>query len=109
MTTVPDKWILVKVTSEEHGEFYKIFATWSGSYLYGSSWQLNSGIDKVLFHDDHYEFQGISGSVYIGGKTNYGIAGADNWSVLSQLEDKFEARFHPLSEEEATEYLEGLK
>ena len=61
----PDSWVIVKIQSEKYGTIYKVLAGWSGSYLYGASWKLSSGI--VTFEDkgEHYESLQDSGSTYI--------------------------------------------
>ena len=63
-TYTPDSWVIVKIQSEKYGTIYKVLAGWSGSYLYGSSWKLSSGI--VAFEDkgEHYESLQDSGSTY---------------------------------------------
>ena len=48
-TYTPDSWVIVKIQSEKYGTIYKVLAGWSGSYLYGASWKLSSGI--VTFED----------------------------------------------------------
>ena len=64
-TYTPDSWVIVKIQSEKHGTIYKVLAGWSGSYLYGASWKLSSGI--VTFEDkgEHYESLQDSGSTYV--------------------------------------------
>ena len=64
-TYTPDSWVIVKIQSEKYGTIYKVLAGWSGSYLYGASWKLSSGI--VTFEDkgEHYESLQDSGSTYI--------------------------------------------
>ena len=64
-TYTPDSWVIVKIQSEKYGTLYKVLAGWSGSYLYGASWKLSSGI--VTFEDkgEHYESLQDSGSTYI--------------------------------------------
>jgi len=62
-----DKWLIVDV-----GECYKVFATWSGGYLDGDSWKVNSGITKIEIVDDYYHIYGLSGSVYECHKNSYG-------------------------------------
>ena len=61
----PDSWVIVKIQSEKYGTIYKVLAGWSGSYLYGASWKLSSGI--VTFEDkgEHYESLQDSGSTYM--------------------------------------------
>ena len=64
-TYTPDSWVIVKTQYEKYGTIYKVLAGWSGSYLYGASWKLSSGI--VTFEDkgEHYESLQDSGSTYV--------------------------------------------
>ena len=64
-TYTPDSWVIVKIQSEKYETIYKVLAGWSGSYLYGASWKLSSGI--VTFEDKglYYESLQDSGSTYI--------------------------------------------
>ena len=64
-TYTPDSWVIVKIQYEKYETPYKVLAGWSGSYLYGASWKLSSGI--VTFEDkgEHYESLQDSGSTYI--------------------------------------------
>ena len=61
----PDSWVIVKIQFEKYETIYKVLAGWSGSYLYGASWKLSSGI--VTFEDkgEHYESLQDSGSTYV--------------------------------------------
>jgi hypothetical protein len=60
----PDNWIIVKITAIEPEPFYKILCGWSGGYLDGDSWRMNSGITEVKEDGDYIDFIGHSGSVY---------------------------------------------
>ncbi len=64
-TYTPDSWVIVKIQSEKYETIYKALASWSGSYRYGASWKLSSGI--VTFEDkgEYYESLQDSGSTYI--------------------------------------------
>lgn len=49
----PDRWLLIKFTPPNNKPtFYKVFGTWSGSYLYGSSWKLSSGVESAKYNAD---------------------------------------------------------
>ena len=63
-TYTPDSWVIVKIQYEKYGTTYKVLAGWAGSYLYGTSWKLSSGI--VTFEDKgkYYESLQDSGSTY---------------------------------------------
>ena len=69
---IPVKWVILKLITKEE-TLYKVLAGWSGSYLYGQSWQLNSGIVKVELENNYYLFHGFSGSIYKCYKNNYGF------------------------------------
>jgi len=73
---IPDKWAIVKIVSPltDGKPVYKVLASWYGGYLYGDSWKLNSGIEKIKRVKDKILFYGFSGSVYQGTKTNYGVS-----------------------------------
>ena len=68
----PDRWVMLRFDSDE-GLVYKILAGWSGSYLEGQSWKLNSGVVKVEEDGQCYLFYGASGSVYRCHKSAYGM------------------------------------
>ena len=82
----PDKWLIVKLTATDtHTVHYRVFGTWSGGYLDGDSWKLNSGITAVTVDaDGYYHFTGSSGSVYICHPRAYGSTGYGH-SVLHSL------------------------
>ena len=63
---------------------YKVFATWSGGYAGGDSWKLNSGITRANLVNDHWEFDGSSGSVYRCHQDSYGTNGYGQ-AVLNNL------------------------
>jgi hypothetical protein len=60
----PDSWVVLKIVHGEEQPVYKVLAGWGGSYLYGASWKLNSGITRVEEDGQCYLFHGYSGSVY---------------------------------------------
>lgn len=59
----PDNWVIVKITRPE-GVVYKVLAGWSGGYLEGDSWRMNSGIVRANQEGDYIIFDGHSGSQY---------------------------------------------
>lgn len=69
---VPHKWVVVKIINSEHEPIHKVFANWFGDYLNSDSWQLNSGITKVIKEGSDYCFHGYSGSIYRCNEINYG-------------------------------------
>lgn len=70
----PDKWILVKVTTEDKEVLYKILAGWYGGYTTGDSWKLNSGIESVEEFPEYYLVKGFSGSIYRCFKNSEGLS-----------------------------------
>ena len=70
----PDSWVVLKI-KEGKGTFpfYKVLAGWSGGYLSGDSWRINSGVTEVKDAGDYYEFYGESGSLYRCPKGAYGL------------------------------------
>lgn len=88
---VPDYWQIVRiVASGSNTPVFKVFAAWSGSYLYGESWKLNSGIEKVEDKEDAYDVHGASGSVYTLRKGREGMSGYGQ-GVLTRLRGQIEA------------------
>lgn len=85
----PDRWVVLRVKMEDDSKILKVFGTWSGSYLYGDSWRLNSGVEKVESVGDYWYVTSHSGALYKLHKECYGIAGASNYNVLASLEEKF--------------------
>jgi Mor family transcriptional regulator len=83
----PDKWIIIKITKDDT-TIYKVLAGWSGGYLDGQSWRLNSGIVKVETQENHYLFHGHSGSVYKCSKKGYGTNNIMNSIVTDLLNNK---------------------
>lgn len=67
----PDSWIVLKVLGDN--PFYKVLGGWSGGYLDGDSWRINSGIKSVTFDGEYFSFEGFSGSIYECHKSGYGI------------------------------------
>jgi len=75
----PDNWVVIKFTQQVksgntgYGRtekvFYKVLGGWSGGYLGGDNWRLNSGIVDVEETTDSFIFIGGSGSRYICDKT----------------------------------------
>jgi|TARA_Y100000310_G_C20704127_1_gene833247 hypothetical protein len=59
----PDNWVIIEI-NDGCSSYYKVLAGWSGGYLDGDSWRMNSGITKVTEEENHYLFHGFSGSVY---------------------------------------------
>jgi hypothetical protein len=82
----PDKWVMVKITSNKFPSVYKVFACWYGGWAGSDSWKLNSGVTKVILNESVYSFEGSSGSVYQCHKDAYGCNMYGN-GVLSSMID----------------------
>jgi hypothetical protein len=84
----PDMWVMLKIT--HNGKpIHKILASWGGSYLYGQSWKLNSGVTKIEEDGQCYLFHGSSGSVYRCHKNGYGMTGYTH-GVLASFQKQAE-------------------
>lgn len=67
----PDNWVIFKLSDKD--PHYRVLAGWSGSYLHGDSWRINSGITKVEKGSTTWKFYGETGSIYECGFHNYGL------------------------------------
>ena len=67
----PDRWVVLKLPMG-----YKVLGGWTGGYLYGSSWRLNSGVTRVELDGELIIFYGYSGSQYMCRKQDYGFNSA---------------------------------
>lgn len=89
MEYVPDNWVVLKIRAGEHDKgFYKVLAGWSGGYLYGDSWRLNSGITAVEKQAYLYGIYGSSGSVYWCHQGAYRLTMATA-GIYKQLKERF--------------------
>lgn len=84
----PDCWVILQLNNNKE-ILYKVLAGWSGSYLYGQSWQLNSGIKSVEVENDYYLFHGYSGSIYKCHKDMYSLNNMTS-GVLKSLQKQAE-------------------
>jgi hypothetical protein len=80
----PDKWVVVKISSDKHPPVHKVFACWYGGYAGSDSWKLNSGITQATLEGYVYSFEGSSGSVYECHEDCYGT-NAYGGSVLATM------------------------
>jgi hypothetical protein len=62
----PDNWVILKIETQNETieTYYKVLGGWSGGYLDGDSWRMNSGIVSHERDGDYWLFHGHSGSVY---------------------------------------------
>lgn len=85
MTEYPDNWVIIFLNSDD--PHYRVLAGWSGGYLSGDGWKLNSGIVRVEEHEYSYSFYGSSGSCYVCDKHSYGLRknNAYIWNELKEI------------------------
>lgn len=96
----PDNWVVIKFTQQVksgntgYGRtekvFYKVLGGWSGGYLDGDSWRMNSGIVDVEETTDSFIFIGGSGSRYICDKTQECLR-MNTAGIWKQIQDAAEA------------------
>ena len=81
----PDNWVVLQFL--EPTMHYRVLAGWSGGYLNGDSWRLNSGITKVTEVEGVLNFHGATGSVYKCRKTGYCLRknNAGVWDQIKEL------------------------
>jgi hypothetical protein len=84
----PDSWVILHLNIEGGEEHYRVLAGWSGGYLDGDSWRMNSGITAVEQDGDYYVFKGSSGSQYRCHKDAYGLR-MSNGPTYQQLKDRY--------------------
>lgn len=84
----PDNWVVLKIKEGKFDRgFYKVLGGWSGGYLDGDAWRMNSGITEVTEDGDYLLFHGYSGSVYRCYKEAYRLTMA-NGGVYNALKEK---------------------
>jgi len=84
----PQAWAIIKMTNvgdDFDNTYYKVFASWSGGYLDGDRWKMNSGISRVEEDEEYYYFYGISGSCYACRKEAYGIRTSYSQGILDNV------------------------
>jgi hypothetical protein len=82
----PYRWVVLKITYKTE-VIYKVLAGFAGGYLYGNSWQINSGIESVEMCDNHICFNGYSGSKYFCIPEGYGM-NMDTHAIYSLMTSK---------------------
>ena len=103
----PDFWTILKITrfDEIH---YRVFGCWSGGFIYGDSWRMNSGIADVIENEFYFDFVGRSGSIYRCHKNGYGVNMYGSGVLKNYLDQANEAEdtsLEILTEEQALEYI----
>lgn len=87
-----DNWVIVEIQDDDGSVAgWKVLAGWSGGYLDGNSWRMNSGIKDWYITPNTYIFEGYSGSEYICPKDREGIR-MNIANVVKQLEDSGKAK-----------------
>lgn len=95
----PDNWVIIKIKGDD--PHYRVLAGWSGGYLYGDSWRMNSGIVSCqAFSDyvDYFVFKGSSGSEYRCVKESYGLR-MNNAHIWTQLQERHSDKVEMMSED----------
>jgi hypothetical protein len=87
--TIPDRWVIVKLTPKDGDSIYRVLASFYGGYLGGDSWKMNSGIVGIEEDEEYFYFKGFSGSSYKCHKAEhlYGMSGLAS-GVLSRMESR---------------------
>lgn len=90
MVNTPDNWIVLQVNANRKNEepLYKILCGWSGGYLDGDCWKMNSGISKIVETNEAYEVHGFSGSLYVCYKDSETIRN-NCYHIFEQLTKKY--------------------
>jgi len=83
----PDNWVVLKSTLGDETS-YKVLGGWSGSFTWGDSWRLNSGIVKVDIGEKYITFHGHSGSEYVCHKNSYELR-MNNGGICKQILEEF--------------------
>tara|TARA_B110000908_G_scaffold105157_1_gene123850 strand:- start:1928 stop:2266 length:339 start_codon:yes stop_codon:yes gene_type:complete len=81
----PDSWVILKMSKDDKSH-YRVLAGWSGGYLDGDYWKINSGIVSVEDVDECYVFRGKSSSRYHCHKKSYGMRNSIS-GIYAQLKD----------------------
>ena len=80
----PANWVILRI--DGYDPHYRVLGGWSGSYLTGDSWRLNSGIVKSEFDGDYWRFWGAGGSCYKCYVDNYGLK-MNNAPVYNRMKE----------------------
>ena len=94
----PDNWVVIRIKEEEE-VLYKVLGGWSGGYLSGDSWRMNSGIVRHEFGGKFWYFYGYSGSRYKCHVDGYGLR-MNNVYVWESLKDRYGGAVEILEDQE---------
>ena len=95
-TYKPDNWVVVKIKGDD--PHYRVLAGWSGGYLSGDSWRMNSGVTECKQDGERLEFYGSTGSCYSCHKETYGLR-MNNAGIWKQLQDLHGDKVELMSED----------
>lgn len=104
----PDKWIVLEIELEDGEKVKKVLGVWSGGYLSGDSWRINSGIKKITQDEDYFYFHGFSGSVYKCNKW-FEVWTSVMSEIVSRIGENYKVTLVPAKDLEVCEDLEDLK
>jgi hypothetical protein len=82
----PNNWVVIKFKGDH--PHYKVLVGWSGGYMDGSSWRINSGITRVGATEDSFLFYGTSGSCYECDKQSYCLR-MNNVHIWTKLQEMY--------------------
>lgn len=83
----PHSWVVLSINFEGK-KYFKVLGGWSGGYLDGDYWRMNSGITHMEEDEDYYYFHGYSGSVYKCRKESQHLRGTMH-GIYNQLKEKY--------------------
>lgn len=89
---IPDGWALIKAKLSDETTLYKVLGSWSGGYLSGDSWRINSGITSYEDLGEYVSFKGNSSSKYLCHKSGENRLNFMTVGVLDIILDSAEER-----------------
>lgn len=93
----PDSWVILEIKGDD--PHYRVLGGWSGGYLHGDSWRLNSGITRHEFDGDYWYFYGSSGSCYLCYLDSYGLR-KSTIGVWKTLKEKYNGKIEIVKDQE---------
>lgn len=100
----PDAHRIIIIDTPE-GKLIKLFASYSGGYLDGDSYRINSGTELITEDETHYFFHGFSGSIYKLRKASQGSLTSYTSGIYTNLLSQPGVR--EIGVEDAIEILKG--
>ena len=105
MTYYPEAYRWLAITQPDDSIVIKVFASWTGGYLHGDSWKLNSGCLRIEEEGDTLIVHGYSGSTYVLNKHNQGMLTSFTASVLDDMLTRLEGIGKLISYDEVREII----